>query len=168
MLNIEIKARTTQPQTIKKILEDLNADFKGIDHQTDTYFRVPDGRLKLRQGNIENSLIFYQRPNQTGPKSSDFLLYHPTKEGSPALKQLLSATLGEQVVVDKQRAIYFLDNIKFHVDEVKGLGNFVEIEVMDIDETGNADVMEKQCQKYMALFGISETDLLEGSYSDMV
>ena len=40
----------------------------------DTYFGVPEGRLKLRQGNIENSLIAYRRPNQAGPKTSDVTL----------------------------------------------------------------------------------------------
>ena len=60
-----------------------------------------------------------------------------------------------------------MDNIKFHVDEVKGLGNFVEIEVMDTNESGDVQLLEQQCKKYMELFGILEKDLLEGSYSDM-
>ena len=168
MLNIEIKARTHQPDHIKSILEKLKADFQGIDHQIDTYFTVPDGRLKLRQGNIENSLIFYQRPNQTGPKASNFLLYHPAKENSDQLKKLLNTALGKKIVVDKQRAIYFLDNVKFHLDQVVGLGDFIEIEVMDKKETGDIAILEKQCQKYMDLFGIKEAELMDGSYSDLL
>ena len=74
---IEIKARCHQPEKIKAILASKNALFKGIDHQIDTYFQVPKGRLKLREGNIENHLIQYHRPNQAGPKKSSVscLLY---------------------------------------------------------------------------------------------
>ncbi len=168
MLNVEIKARTQQPDQIKSILENLGADYKGIDHQIDTYFIVPDGRLKLRQGNIENSLIFYQRPDQTGPKASSFLLYHPESENSDRLKELLSTALGQKIVVDKHRAIYFLENVKFHVDQVVGLGNFVEIEVMDKEENGEITILEKQCKKYMDIFGIDPSDLINGSYSDLL
>ncbi len=168
MLNIEIKARTQNPDHIKSILENLGADYQGIDHQIDTYFVVPDGRLKLRQGNIENSLIFYQRPNQAGPKASNFLLYHPEQENSDKLKKLLTTALGQKVIVDKHRAIYFFENVKFHVDQVVGLGDFMEIEVMDTMEMGDIAILEKQCKKYMGLFGIEESDLINGSYSDLL
>ena len=57
--NIEIKAHCKDPEKIKNILTERDADFKGLDYQTDTYYKVPKGRLKLRRGNIENSLIFY-------------------------------------------------------------------------------------------------------------
>ena len=70
-INIEIKARTSNPDKIRALLLANNAEFKGIDEQTDTYFNVPAGRLKLRQGNIENALIYYTRINQAGPKQSD-------------------------------------------------------------------------------------------------
>ncbi len=168
MLNIEIKTRTAQPDHIKSVLENLGADYRGIDHQIDTYFTVPDGRLKLRQGNIENSLIFYQRPDQAGPKASNFLLYHPERENSDQLKSLLTTALGQKVVVDKHRAIYFFENVKFHVDQVAGLGDFMEIEVMDKEETGDIAILEKQCKKYMTIFGIKESDLVNGSYSDLL
>ena len=65
-INIEIKARSNNQDRIRDILKSKNADFKGIDHQIDTYFNVPKGRLKLREGNIENNLIFYERKNQAG------------------------------------------------------------------------------------------------------
>ncbi len=58
-LNIEIKARTTRQAEIRSMLKNNNAEFKGTDHQIDTYFHVPNGRLKLREGNIENHLIHY-------------------------------------------------------------------------------------------------------------
>ena len=70
LLNIEIKARCPDAKAIRSILQSRKADFKGIDHQVDTYFKVPFGRLKLREGNIENNLIYYDREDKKGPKKS--------------------------------------------------------------------------------------------------
>ena len=125
---IEIKAKCNNPKNIEQILKSLNADFKGIDHQIDTYFDVPNGRLKLRQGTIENHLIFYHRANQAGPKQSNVMLY--PSPNSEMLKEILSTAIGNKVIIDKKRQIYFIDNVKFHIDEVKGLGNFMEIEAI--------------------------------------
>lgn len=165
-LNIEIKARCSDPKHIRKILQKRGADFKGIDHQIDTYFIVPNGRLKLREGNIEYSLIYYDREDTSGPKKSDVVYYHPHKEAP--VKELLSKALGKLITVEKKREIYYIENIKFHIDEVEELGSFVEIEA--IDETGNigSEQLYKQCAKYIELFKINENDLMKNSYSDML
>ncbi len=165
-LNIEIKARCNQPEQVRSILLELGADYRGLDHQIDSYFTIPDGRLKLRQGNIENSLIFYNRPNEEGPKPSEVELYH-TSDGQ-ALHQVLSAALPTYVVVDKNREIYFIHNVKFHIDQVKGLGSFVEIEAIDRDGSIGAKKLEEQCNHYLAVLKIEEADLLSSSYSDML
>jgi len=163
---IEIKARCSSPETIHKILKSKNAIYKGVDHQVDTYFQSNNGRLKLRQGTIENTLIFYDRPNQEGPKLSKVVLHKPIEPNS--LNEVLAAAMNVKVVVDKQRHIYFIDNVKFHVDEVKGLGSFAEIEA--IDETGEVaiEVLQRQCDAYMVLLNIEESDLVDSSYSDML
>jgi len=163
---IEIKARCSDPTKIRQILETKNADFKGIDYQIDTYFKVPHGRLKLREGNIENHLIHYFRSNQTGPKKSEVLLYKSQPESG--LKTVLATAIGVLTVVDKQREIRFIDNVKFHIDVVEGLGNFVEIEAIDTDGSISETELLKQCQHYIDLFGIEDEDLLENSYSDML
>lgn len=165
-INIEIKAKCSNPDSIREILKSHNADFKGIDHQIDIYFKVNEGRLKLREGNVENFLIFYSRGNQAGPKQSNVTLYK-TEPNSP-LKVALTQALGVLVVVDKQREIYFIDNVKFHIDEVKGLGSFMEIEAIDNTGTIGKEKLHEQCQEYMKILNISESDLLENSYSDML
>jgi len=165
-LNIEIKARCKNPVTIKEILASRNADFKGVDHQIDTYFKVSNGRMKFREGNIENSLIHYNRPNQAGPKKSDYILYHPQPDSS--LKQLLTQANGILVVVDKLRSIYFIENVKFHVDEVKDLGSFMEIEAIDSDGSVGEKKLLEQCQFYLDLLGVKEEDLIDNSYSDLL
>lgn len=106
-LNIEIKAKGNNHEAIRKILKGKNAVFKGIDHQIDTYFKVNSGRLKLREGNIENYLINYQREDKAGPKQSNVVLYKSDPKSS--LKEILIKALGILVVVDKQREIYFID-----------------------------------------------------------
>lgn len=164
--NIEIKARCHNPDAIRDILQKHNADFIGTDHQIDIYFQVPQGRLKLRKGSIEQKLIFYQRNNQKGPKSSDIHLVpaaHPQK-----MQALLESALGTKVIVDKQREIYFIDNIKFHIDEVDELGSFMEIEAIDKDGTIGEEKLQQQCQKYINLFSIQEEDLIAESYSDLL
>lgn len=166
-LNIEIKARTSRADTIRQILAEKGADFRGTDHQTDTYFQVPKGRLKMREGNIENSLIHYNRPDQEGPKASEVHLYRHTS-ADPALKQVLISALGIFKSVVKQREIYFIGNVKFHLDKVETLGEFVEIEAIDIDGSIGAEKLNEQCSYYLDLFGIQESDLLSNSYSDMV
>ena len=76
--------------------------------------------------------------------------------------------MGVQVIVDKQREIYFIENIKFHLDKVEGLGTFAEIEARDPDDSLGLDTLQQQCQEYLNLFGISKDDLLEVSYSDLL
>ena len=165
-LNVEIKARCNNHDKIREILKSKGADFKGTDHQIDTYFNVPNGRLKLREGNIENHLIHYEREDKEGPKQSKVILYD-SKPGS-TLKEILTKALGILVVVDKKREIYFIENVKFHIDTVEGLGTFMEIEAIDSDGTIGKDKLQEQCQYYVDLFGIAPTDLLSNSYSDMI
>lgn len=166
-LNIEIKARCSDPAKIRKWLKENMGDFKGTDHQTDTYFNVPNGRLKLREGNIENNLIFYERNNQAGPKQSAFRLVKV--EDNTGLKAALTAANGIKVVVEKKREIWFIENVKFHIDEVNGLGAFMEIEAGNKTAPGlGADDLNEQCHYYMKEMDIRESDLIEISYSDML
>lgn len=165
-LNVEIKARCSDPNRIRAILREQGAEEIGLDHQVDTYFQVNHGRLKLREGNIENSLIQYYRPDQAGPKKSEVSLYQ--SEPGSTLKEVLTHALGVKAVVDKQREIYFIDNVKLHIDTVEDLGYFLEIEAIDYDGTLGIDYLQDQCEYYMELFGITQDDLLEQSYSDMI
>lgn len=166
ILNVEIKARHSSPETIRSLLKQNSADFKGTDHQTDTYFNVDKGRLKLREGNIENSLIFYRRPNTGRPKASDINLI--ALDNPQEMKTLLTNALGIKVIVEKDREIYFINNVKFHIDEVEKLGCFVEVEAIDRDDSYSEAELREQCQQFMDLFGISDEDLVSVSYSDML
>ena len=165
-LNVEIKARCLDPSFVRLYLLAHKAEFKGLDEQTDTYFNVSNGRLKLREGDIENNLIYYDRNNQAGPKSSHFnLVKIPDAKG---LKEILERSCGIKIIVRKKREIYYLQNVKFHIDEVPGLGSFVEIEAGNILTNKTEAELLEQCNFYLKEFGIQEDDLLAGSYSDML
>ena len=165
-LNIEIKARTTERDRIREILKSNNADFIDVDHQVDTYFKVHSGRLKIREGNIENHLIYYDREDTSDLKKSTVILYKNNPDSN--LKEILTKCLGVLAVVDKYREIYFIENVKFHLDNVGGLGMFVEIEAIDKDGSiGNEKLLE-QCKNYLNLLYISKEDLIASSYSDLL
>jgi adenylate cyclase class 2 len=165
-LNVEIKARCNNQDAIREYLKANNADFRGIDHQIDTYFNVPNGRLKLREGEIENFLIHYERSDQEGPKQSKVTLY--TSQPGSTLKEALTKALGILVVVDKEREIYFIENVKFHVDVVENLGTFMEIEAIDKDANIGKDKLNEQCNKYLKEMGIKDENLISVSYSDLL
>jgi predicted adenylyl cyclase CyaB len=165
-LNVEIKARCEDPRPIRDHLLMNHARFEGTDHQRDTYFQVANGRMKLRQGNIENALIHYDRPDRKGPKSSQVTLF--PVQNSNLLRSLLEKASGIHMVVEKEREIYFIGHVKFHIDIVKGLGNFIEIEAIDSDGSIGQDQLERDCRRYMEAFGIQEKDLIHHSYADMM
>jgi adenylate cyclase class 2 len=160
----EFKARCGDHRRIRQILKSKGARLVGEDHQVDTYFRVAQGRLKMREGNIENSLVFYSRPNQAGPKQSDVTI-SSVPAGSD-VTAVLAKALGVMVAVDKRREIYFVENVKVHLDRVEGLGEFVEVEA--IGKQSEVATLREQCEGFLREFEIGEGDLVEGSYSDMV
>jgi len=166
ILNIEFKAATTKSAILEERLLQFQPTFIGEDHQVDTYFNVPLGRLKLRQGNIENALIHYLRENISGSKSSHVLLYKHQPDNS--LKDVLTEALGVKAVVDKTRRIYYIKNVKFHFDSVKELGNFVEVEAICTDGSVDKEMLQQQCDQFIKLFEINPGDFVAVSYSDLI
>lgn len=163
---IEFKARVKEPEKVEALLQQMHPFFKGEDQQVDTYFNVNTGRLKLREGNIENALIWYNRPNDAGSKQSQVLLYkHQPDEN---LKAILTTVHGIKVIVDKRRRIYFIDNVKFHFDEVLGLGKFIEVEAIDEKGELGFEKIQQQCDYYAGMFKISKEDFIAVSYSDLL
>jgi predicted adenylyl cyclase CyaB len=166
ILNFEFKAKTNKLEESEALLQTLQPLFIGVDLQKDTYFTVPCGRLKLREGSIENALIHYDRINIAGAKPSHVLLYQ--HQPDPSLKQILTTALGIKVIVEKRRKIYFIGNVKFHFDEVSGLGSFIEVEAIDSNGKLEITSLQNQCRQYAQLFGIKDEDYIAASYSDLL
>jgi adenylate cyclase class 2 len=165
-INFEFKAKAINLDALEKKLLSLHPAYIGEDRQVDTYFNVIRGRLKLREGNIENALIYYERTNTAGAKQSDILLYQ--HQPDKALKDILIRLHGVKVIVDKKRKIYFIDNVKFHFDRVEGLGTFIEVEAIDKNGDIGVDKIKEQCNFYAAFFDIKAADYIAFSYSDLL
>jgi len=165
-VNYEFKARVSEITSLEQKLLSLNPVFIGEDNQCDTYFNVVEGRLKLREGNIENALIYYKRQDVSGAKISEVILYEHKPDLS--LKNILENSNGIKVVVNKKRRIYFIENVKFHFDSVDNLGYFIEVEAIDKTGTVGIDSIKEQCERYAAFFNIEEADFVSLSYSDLL
>ena len=159
--NFEFKAKIDEIEKYENKLLTLNPKFQGLDHQIDTYFNVQYGRLKLREGNIENALINYDRENVSGSKESQIILYK--HEPNIALKEILTKQLGVKIIVDKKRKIYFIDNVKFHFDIVENLGTFMEVEAIDNKEEFTIEELKEQCDKYFSFFELTQNNLIDKS-----
>jgi predicted adenylyl cyclase CyaB len=164
LLNFEFKARLNSEPRVREALKKLNARFVGTDHQIDTYFRVPCGRLKVREGRIENSLIFYRRSNvRRVRRSAVEMMLLPRRN---PLRAILGRALGTLAVVDKRREIYFVKNVKIHLDRVRQLGKFLEVEA--ISRAGDVKKIRSQARQFQELFGVTAKDIVAESYSDLI
>lgn len=166
IINYEFKARIDSIEPYEHKLVALNPRYNGIHRQTDTYFDVPKGRLKLREGSQSNDLIQYDRPDMGADKLSQVILYQ--HDPNPALKEILTAQFGVLTIVHKIRKIYFTDDAKCHLDEVEGLGFFIEVEVFDYHASSFSVELRQRCADYRHYFGIEEDQLISQSYSDLI
>jgi len=163
--NIELKARLTDPDAARKAARAIATERLGTQHQVDTYFHCRHGRLKLRQiDSLTAQLVSYTRPDQHGPKASDYQLVPVANPET--LKAALSAALGIRCVVEKRREILLYHNVRIHLDDVTGLGHFLEFEAVLGDEVDDATGHE-QLDRLIAQFAIRPDDLLPASYADM-
>jgi len=164
--NVEIKARLRDLPGLCRRAEALSDSPVQIIPQEDTFFNVPQGRLKLRQlAPDRGQLVYYERDDTAGPKRSNYLIAETADPA--ALKAALAAALGVRGVIRKTRSLYLVGQTRIHLDEVEGLGQFMELEVVlhpgQSDAEGQAiaaDLMDK--------LGVAESDLLEGAYMDLL
>ncbi len=164
-VNIEIKARTRNFADLRLRAETLSDTPAQVIPQEDTFFHTTKGRLKLRQLAPERGqLVYYERTDASGPKRSEYILAE-TLEPS-ALKDVLTAALGVRGVIRKRRTLYLVGQTRLHLDEVEGLGEFMELEVMLRPEQSEAEG-QAVAQDLMTRLGVLKEDLLEGAYMDL-
>ena len=164
--NIEIKARVIDPASLRQRVEALSESTGELIVQDDTFFHTPRGRLKLRVMAPDNGqLIYYERIDEAGPKRSDYLI-SVTREPD-SLKAALSAALGVRGRVRKERWLYWAGQTRIHLDEVEGLGSFIELEVV-LQPGQNAEEGLMVAEALMQQLGLQETDLIDGAYIDLL
>jgi len=186
MTNFEFKARLENFARVRQVLQQRRAHFAGVLRQTDTYFLVPNGRLKLREtrrhgpaeGKIEvnSQLIFYQRADAAALKRSDYSIVNLDR--AEDLHEILAAALGRQIVIKKSRELFLLGyegavanegeiHIRIHLDRVEELGDFIEVEAL-ANGVISSERAEQTAQALLEEFGIAKKDLMAGSYSDLL
>ena len=160
--NLELKIRVTSHQSFKKILEQIGAENKGMLKQTDVYYSIPNGLLKLRIENGNESLIFYNRNENNKNRWSDFeVLQFANAKGEKFFNNLFDV----EVIVKKKRELFYYDNTRIHLDTVKYLGNFLELETLVIN--GKVDA-KKRFEKIIGLLKLNESKQIRKSYRDFL
>lgn len=164
--NIEIKARIESVEALALKVVAIADEGPVEIVQDDTFFRCESGRLKLRAFSREKGeLIFYRRANQRGPKES-FYLVSPTS-APDTLRESLSLAYGHAGRVEKHRTLFLVGRTRVHLDRVKDLGHFLELEVvLGQDEPAEAGVRE--AHSLMARLGVEQSQLIEGAYVDLL
>src|SRR5437879_4211110 len=100
--NIEVKARISELTTVRAKVASLASVPVEVLEQTDTFFVVPNGRLKVREfRDGSGELISYERPNEQGPKESQYSRFACTN--ARALSVILSRVLPARGTVVKRR-----------------------------------------------------------------
>jgi predicted adenylyl cyclase CyaB len=164
--NIEIKARVTDFDGLQHKAEQLSDTPCKLIPQLDTFFNCPNGRIKLRElGPKHGQIVFYQRADVSGPKHSEYLIFE-TNDPS-GLKTVLSQAYGVRGVVSKVRHLYTVGQTRIHLDEVHGLGQFIELEVVLRPEQNDADG-QLIAEDLMQMLGINPADLIESAYMDLI
>jgi predicted adenylyl cyclase CyaB len=164
--NVEVKARVADLAVIETRARSI-ADQGPFDlTQDDTFFACPSGRLKLRELSPEHGeLIFYTRPDVPGPKISEyFIVATPAPQ---AMRETLGRALGIVGRVRKRRRLCVVQNTRVHLDEVDGLGSFLELEVV-LSEPRSVAEGETVALRLLAALGVSEADLIRGAYVDLL
>lgn len=164
--NIEIKAHSRDFAGQAEIAADLAGQAPETLLQTDTFFHVAEGRLKLREfGDGSAELIQYQRVDDHGPKASNYVISPASDPRS--LKAALDNALGTRAVVSKTRRVFLVGQTRIHFDEVEGLGRFIELEV--VLAAGQApDEGRALAEELMRRLDIREQDLVVGAYVDLI
>jgi predicted adenylyl cyclase CyaB len=164
--NIEIKARLANPDRTRALAEQLSDTPVEVLRQHDTFFTCAMGRLKLRElSSGEGQLIFYRRANVARTKQSDYLI--TATADCVGLRAVLSEAWGAQQTVIKTRLLYLLGQTRIHLDDVAGLGSFLELEVVLREGQPPAEGHRIACQ-LMTQLEIQDADLIDGAYADLL
>lgn len=161
--NLEIKVPVKSLSNLIKIVEREGGKKIYSSRQIDVYYKLENGRLKVRNSSGEKSVIFYRRIEDGSERWSDFEVI-PVNNPNDWIK-FFDNFLERLVVVDKHRTLYHLKNTRIHFDRIKGLGNFVELETKVINGKVKA---RKEFLWIMNLLKLNPDNQILKSYSDLI
>jgi adenylate cyclase class IV len=164
--NVEIKARLRDVERTRRAVEQLSGGPPMVMAQEDVFYHAPHGRLKLRRcGGGAGELIYYDRPDGAAPRPSDYVIC-PVADPD-LLDEVLGRALGRRGTVRKTRQLSLVGRTRIHVDQVAGLGWFLELEVVLVPgET--AEQGRAAARDLMQRLGVVSEDLVEVAYVDLL
>ena len=166
MLNIELKARCEDLGRLREICTSMGAESQEPERQIDTYFRVPHGRLKLRESLRSGAeLIYYTRADVAGARESHYEIYQV--EDAEGLKTILRRSLGVKAVVAKRREIFVIGDVRIHLDKLQDLGTFVELEG-SVQDAAELAVVAEEVRALQQALAIDDRSLVKESYADLI
>ncbi len=166
--NIELKAADDDPAASEHACRALGAAPGGLLVQRDTYFDVAHGLLKLRE-DVERGtgeLIFYRRTQEPGLRSSSY--WRAPADDPAALGSLLAAAHGVAGVVAKRRRLYLHRNVRIHLDDVEGLGSFVELESVLAVPGAESPAEAEALAEVVAALGLAGRETIAGGYLELM
>ena len=148
-----------------KIVE-RNVPYAGCLKQKDTYYLVGVSRLKVREETNQTHVIYYKRANTEQSKDSRYFIVSVPKSVTGVVKTVFKSVFGSKKVVEKQRDLYVHENTRIHLDSVKNLGEFLELETVVGDERKYADYT-KEHEDVINMLGLNLYPKIAMSYSDL-
>jgi adenylate cyclase class 2 len=161
-LDFTLKAKVSNIEKMEEVLSALNATYIGLDRQRDVYFNVPKGRLKWRQGTIENLITHYERVDDGGLEKT--IVYRYDLDPTPDQITALRNSYREMGSTEKERKIFYLGNVKIHLDTTLDNQNFIEIEAIDRTGSQSAGQLRIQCLSVKRKLEIEDIDLIKTGY----
>jgi predicted adenylyl cyclase CyaB len=160
--NLEYKTSCADHRENIRRAAECGANDHGVLSQEDTYFAVPVGRLKLRRfGDGTAELIGYTRPDLRGARRSEYVKI--AVNAPEEVLRTFAALLGVRTTVRKQRRLFLRRGCRIHLDEVEGLGCYLEFEVPVPGEADPDELLEE----LLGIFGVSRDAAIPGSYADL-
>ena len=164
--NVEIKAAVSDPDAIRRRLSGIASGPPQIIEQLDTFFVVSAGRLKVRRfEDGSGELIAYERTNAAGPKTSNYSIV--SCDDAARLVEILAHILPVRGQVVKQRELFLVDRTRVHLDQVEGLGSFVELEVV-LRNNDSIEAGTREARDLMDRLGITRESLVADAYIDLI
>ena len=164
--NIEIKAYLKDVDSCIAKAKSLSGREPEIIKQEDIFFKCDRGHLKLRIFSTnKGELIFYNRENSAGPKTSEYYISETNEPGR--LLEVLAKSHGIHGKVNKIRKLFLIGRKRIHIDHVEDLGDFLEFEVV-LTENESASIGETEAYRLMSEFGITKENLITGAYIDLI